>query len=178
MSLHHVCLILALAWTTSQPPAAQKPATPQEKPAPAAVTVDPKDLPVSLDRIQKALANTPKLRFDPEGRPVFRVQVFGAQPTIDEILGPDWATGPAKYGNMTHQDFLAMVTPDEMRGFAEYSNAEGAQLAASSLALQWALQKSLRKLRETSNEREREAARKEVLEALNALEAARAKAKK
>ena len=166
--------VLAVATVISGPAeAAQKPA--QDKPQPPA-TVAPDELPVSLDRIQKALANTPKLRFDTEGRPVFRVQVFGEQPTIDDILGPDWAKGPTKYGTMTHQEFLAMVTPQEFQGYAAYTNKEGAQIAASSFALQWALQKAIRKFRETQDAREREAARQEVLEALNALEAARAKA--
>jgi len=176
MHLHHCCLILLIASTSFQSPAAQKPAAPQEKPATAAIDV--KDLPVSLDRIQRALANTPKLRFDPEGRPVFRVEVFGKAPTIDDILGPDWATGPVKYGTMTHQEFVAMVTPKEMQGFAEYTNAEGAQLATSSFVLQWTLQKAIRKFKETQDEREREAARKEVIDALNALEAAQVKMKR
>jgi hypothetical protein len=172
MALHLVPLILLLA---VQAAPAQKPATPQEKPAPAA-TVNPTELPVSLDRIQKAIANTPKLRFDTAGRPVFRVQVFGESPTIDDILGPDWEKGPVKYGTMTHQEFLAMVTPQEYQGYASLTNKEGMQVAATSLALQWTLQKALRKFRETKDEREREAARKEVIDALNALEAARAKA--
>lgn len=156
---------------------AQKPTPPQEKPA-AAVKVDPNELPVSLDRIQKALANTPRLRFDEKDRPVFRVQVFGEKPTIDEILGSDWERGPVKHAGMTHQEFLAMVTPRDMQGYAEYTNKEGAQLAASSFLLQWTLQKAIRKFRETEDEREREAARQEVIDALNALEAARAKARK
>ena len=175
MHLHHCCLILLMTGALGQAP--QKPTPPPQKPA-AAATVDPKELPVSLDRIQKALVNTPKLRFDTEGRPVFRVQVFGEQPTIDDILGPDWATGPVKFGGMTHQEFLTMVTPKEMQGYAEYTNAEGAQIAASSFVLQWTLQKALRKFRETKDAREREAARREVIDALNALEAARAKSKK
>ena len=193
MHLHHYALIFVLVAPYGAPPdlrgpaydtpdlrgpayGAQKPATPQQKPP--AETVGARDLGVSLDRIQKALANTPKLRFDEQDRPIFRVQVFGAQPTIDDILGPDWATGPVKHGAMTHQEFLAMVTPKDMRGFSEYTNAEGAQLAASSFLLQWTLQKAIRKFRETEDAREREAARQEVIEALNALEAARAKTKK
>ena len=197
MHLHHYCLIVLIAVAPGVPdlrgpaygesagspglrgPAyaqsAQKPAVPQEKPA-AKTTVDTKELPVSLDRIQKALANTPRLRFDTEGRPVYRVQVFGENPTIDDILGPDWAKGPVKYGTMTHQEFLTMVTPQEHQGYAGFTNKEGATIAATSLALQWTLQKALTKFRESQDAREREAARKEVMDALNALEAARAKA--
>ena len=180
MHLKHCCLSLLLgaALTPVAPAAAQAttqpPATAQQKPESAA-KVTPEDLPVSLDRIQKALANTPKLRFDDQQKPIFRVQVFGENPSIDDILGPDWAKGPVAYGAMTHQEFLNMVTPKDVQGFSAFSNSEGATIAATSFALQWTLQKAIKKLRETTDEREREAARQEVLEALNALEKARAK---
>lgn len=134
------------------------------------------ELPVDLERIQKALARTPMLRFDDQNRPVFRVQVFGEKPTIDDILGKDWAKGPVPYGGMTHQEFLNMVTPTEARGYSGFTNKEGMTVAATSLVLQWTLQKAIRKFKETKDEREREAARKEVMDALNALEEARAKA--
>jgi hypothetical protein len=146
----------------------------QQKPQPP---VDPAALPVNLERIQRALANTPKLRFDPKSnRPVFRVQVFGEKPTIDDILGPDWAKGPVPHGAMTHQEFLKLVTPQDHQGYAGFTNKEGITLAASSYLLQWTLQKAIRKFNETQDAREREAARKEVIDALNALEEARAKA--
>jgi hypothetical protein len=138
--------------------------------------IDARDLPVSLDRIQEALAHTPMLRFDKNDRPVFRVQVFGEKPTIEDILGPDWANGPVKHGSMTHQEFLALVTPEDVQGYAAFSNKEGATVATTSFLLQWTLQKALQKFRETQDERERAAARQEVIEALNALEQARAKA--
>jgi hypothetical protein len=154
----------------------QKPAPQQEKPRAEAPVIKPEDLPVSLERIQEALAHTPMLRFDESDRPVFRVQVFGEKPTIDDILGPDWARGPVRHGSMTHQEFLALVTPKDVQGYAAFSNEQGATVAATSFVLQWTLQKALRKLRDSRDERERAAARQEVLDALNALEAARAKA--
>ncbi len=175
-------LVLLIASSTPLPQGAaqQPPATPpaqqepQQKPQPDPESIT---LPVDLDRIQRALANTPKLRFDPKtNRPVFRVQIFGDKPTIDDILGPDWAKGPVPYSGMTHQEFLAMVTPEEHRGYAGFTNKEGITLAASSYLLQWTLQKAIRKFNETRDEREREAARREVIDALNALEQARAKA--
>jgi hypothetical protein len=172
MRLLPLCLILSSAL------AAQQPTPPAEKPQTGTVKVDPADLPVSLDRIQRALANTPMLRFDEKDRPIFRVQVFGDKPTIEDILGPDFAKGPVKYGGMTHQEFLNMVTPKDVQGYAAFSNTEGATVAATSFALQWTLQKALQKFKETRDERAREAARQEVIAALNALEEARAKAGK
>ena len=116
--------------------------------------------------------------FDELQKPVFRVQVFGDKPSIDDILGPDWDKGPVPHASLSHQEFLKMVTPEDVQGYAAFSSGEGATIAATSLLLQWTLQKALRKYRETTNEREREAARREVMEALDALEKARARAGK
>lgn len=160
-----------MASVMAQAPPAQAP--PPQKPPAATVTAD--ELPVSLDRIQQALASTPKLRFDDQDRPVFRVEVFGEKPTIEDILGPDFARGPVKHGAMTHQEFLNLVTPKDVQGYAAFSNKEGMTVAATSFLLQWTLQKAIQKYRETKDERAREAARREVMEALDALEKARAK---
>jgi len=184
MVLAHSCLIVLMAsspfvpWAhsaASQTPPPQSTPAPQ-KPQAETPKVDPTVLPVDLDRIQRALAKTPMLRFDAQEKPVFRLQVFGDKPTIDDILGPDWDKGPVKHGSMTHQEFLNMVTPKDVQGYAAFSNTEGATVAATSFLLQWTLQKAIRKFNETKDERAREAARKEVVDALNALEAARAKA--
>ena len=168
-----IVFAITLGLSQAQP---QQPKPTTETPQKSAAKVDPADLPVSLDRIQRALAKTPVLKFDQEQKPVFRVQVFGDKPTIEEILGEDFGKGPVPYGGMTHQEFLDMVTPKDVQGYAAFSNKEGATVAATSFLLQWALQKALVKYRETRDERAREAARQEVLEALNALEEARAKA--
>ena len=170
-----VLLISLSQSATGTIPRSQSQQPPQSQQQPQPLRIDPKDLPVSLDRIQRALAHTPMLRFDKD-RPVFRVQVFGEKPTIEEILGPDFGSGPVPYGRLTHEEFLSLVTPKDVQGFAPYSNEEGMQLAASSYVLQWTLQKAIKKFAETRDERAREAARTEVLQALDALEAARAKA--
>lgn len=182
MTLPSICIMLVFALPAETPrtsasggTVAQKPASPQEKPQPA-VKIRPEDLPVSLERIQAALARTPMLRFDQQARPIFRVQVFGERPTIEDILGPDYVPGPVPHGSLTHQEFLQMVTPKDVQGYAGFSNEEGAVVASTSLLFQWTLQKAVQKLSESRDEREREAARKEVLEALNALEQARVKA--
>ena len=154
---------------------AQKP-TPEQKKTQSAVA--PVDLPVDLDRIRKALAETPKLRFDESQRPVFRVEIFGKSPTIEEIIGSDWSTAPLPHGTLTHQEFLKMVTPSDLQGYGGLTNSEGATIAATSFLLQWTLQKAVRTYNSTQDANQREAARKEVLEALKALEEARAKASK
>jgi hypothetical protein len=162
---------------------AQTPAAPAasaaalQEPA-GAETVPPEpvpELPVSLARIQRALSRPPAIRVRGD-RIVFRVEVLGRKPSIEDILGPDYLKGPVPYGGMTHQEFLNMVTPKDFQGYAAFSNREGLAVAATSFALQWALQKAIHKYETAKQDREREAARKEVQEALAELEKARLKA--
>jgi hypothetical protein len=158
-------------------PAAAEPASRSQQGSQAS-ELDPDSLPVSLERIQKRLATEPAIKLD-SGKPVFRVEVLGKNPTIEDILGPDYLKGPVSWGGMSHQEFLNMVTPQDVRGYAAFSNKEAFTVAATSVALQWALQKAIQKLsdaRDARKEREQEAARQEVLDALNALQHARAKA--
>jgi hypothetical protein len=132
---------------------------------------------VSLDRIQRALSKPPAIRLlEPQGRngrPVYRVDVEGAKVDIQSILGKDFLRGPVPYGAMTHQEFLDMVTPNDVKGFAPFSNTEGMIVAATSIALQWAVLKAVDKLKQAQDARARERARAEVEEALEALRRAR-----
>src|SRR5262249_38046856 len=92
--------------------ALQQPATPQAATPPAAeppqVNVD--DWPLSLERIQRALAGPPPITLS-EQHPVFRLEIVGRKPTIEDILGERFWIGAAPYGGMTHAEFLEMVTP-------------------------------------------------------------------
>jgi hypothetical protein len=136
------------------------------------VTVDPDALPINIDRIQRRLSRPPAIR--PEtSRQVFRVEVFGRSPTIDEILGPNWRRGPVPSGTMSHQEFLNMVTPKDVQGFAAFDNRQAMMVAATSFALQWALRQAVQKLDDARSERQREAAQREVEAALAALRRAR-----
>ncbi len=138
----------------------------------AVQALDPDALPVSLDRIQRRLSRPPAIR--PEStRHVFRVEVFGRNPTIDEILGPNWRKGPTPYGAMSHQEFLSVVTPKDVQGYAMYDNKQAMVVAATSFAMQWALRQAVKKLDDARTERQQEAAQKEVNEALAALRRAR-----
>jgi hypothetical protein len=156
--------------TPPVPPAAP-PATGTQSEPP--VSVD--DLPVSLDRIQRGVAQPPAIRLQLD-RPVFRTEVIGRWPTIEELLGPDFARGRANYGGMTHQEFLNMVTPKDVQGAAAFSNAEAMTVFGTSFALQWVLQRALQRYRDARTEREIEAAKREVDEALRELDRARRKA--
>jgi hypothetical protein len=138
------------------------------------------ELPVSVTRIQRALSNPPTIRLlQPEtrdGRQVYRVDVEADKIDIQSLLGKDYLRGPAPYGAMTHQEFLNLVTPEGVRGYAPFSNAEGMVVAATSIALQWAVLKAIDKFKDASDDRAKEQARKEVQDALEQLRKARAAA--
>jgi hypothetical protein len=139
------------------------------------VTVDPDALPISIDRIQRRLAQEPAIRPN-DARQVFRVQVIGRSPTIDEILGPNWRRGPVPASAMSHQEFLNMVTPRDVQGYAAFDNRQALMVAATSFALQWGLRQAMQKLDDARSERQREAAQREVDQALSALRKARREA--
>lgn len=172
------CFVLsALASPARQavpPPAAvTRPSDPPQKSEPA--PLDPQDLPVSIERIQRALARPPAAPLSAD-RPVFRVEVFGRTPKITDFIGTDIFKGPVPRGSSAHQEFLAMVTPDDVRGYAAFSNGEGITVAITSYAnamLQAAALRAIRKYKAAAKGREREAARREVAAALAELERAR-----
>ena len=82
------------------------------------------DLPVSVEKIQKAISRPAAIQ-PRSDRVVFRVEVFAKKPTVEDILGPDYLKGPVPYGGMTHSEFLNMVTPNEFKGYSIFTNKEG-----------------------------------------------------
>jgi hypothetical protein len=145
---------------------------PQQQPAAPAPT---EELPVSLERIQRALSTKPAIELK-EQNPVFRLEIFGRKPTIEDILGERFWIGPTPYGGMTHQEFLDMVTPKWAQSYGAFTGKSLLAATALTLMEQWALKGAIYKFRNAIDNREREAARKEVMEALAALERARAAA--
>jgi hypothetical protein len=145
--------------------------------AAATATASPtsEELPVSLDRIQRALSGPPPIQLK-EQHPVFRLEVFGRKPTLEDVLGEKFWFGPTPYGGMTHKEFLDMVTPKEAQPFGAFSGRYLVAETALALVEQWALKSAIRKFQSARDEHEREAARKEVLDALAALEKARREA--
>ncbi len=157
-------LAAALIAGSQQPvvPAAQTDSGDPLKPAastPAPSGDSTGELPVSLERIQRALSRPPAIRLE-GGRNVYRIEIIGRKPTIEDILGPDYLKGPTPAGAPTHQEFLDLVTPKDFQGYAAFNNREAMTVAATSFALQWALQRAIHKFETAKQEREREAARK------------------
>ena len=106
------------------PPASAPTAQSQNPAAPADTSGN--NLPVSLDRIQRALEGPPPIKLQ-EAHPVFRVEVFGKKPTLEDLLGEKFWVGNTPYGGMTHQEFMQMNTPKELQPYAGFT---GKYLAA------------------------------------------------
>ena len=174
MVMAAVPLVFAVLLSVQQAPAAtsaaQAPAAAVTSPGAAQTPAD--DLPVSLERIQRALAGPPQIQLKEE-HPVFRLEIYGRKPTIEDILGERFWVGPAPYGGMTHQEFLDMVTPKLAQPYAGFTGKYLIAETALTLMEQWALKSAVRHFRDARSEHERNAARKEVLDALAALERAR-----
>jgi len=161
-------VLFALLIAVQQPQATPSSPAPSSSSSPSS----PSDLPVSLARIQRALAGPPPIELK-EQHPVFRLEIFGRQPTIEDVLGEKFWVGPAPYGGMTHNEFLDMVTPKLAQPYAGFTGKYLVAETALALAEQWALRAAIHKFRDAKGEHDREAARKEVLDALAALERAR-----
>jgi len=163
-------LLATLLFVASQQPATPAPSSvaPAQVEQPATTS----DLPVSLDRIQRALSAPAGIDLK-EQHPVFRLEVIGRKPTLEDILGERFWIGPTPYGGMTHQEFLDMVTPKLAQPYAGFSGGYLLAQAALTIAEQWALKSAIKKFQTALTDREREAARKEVMDALAALERAR-----
>jgi len=166
-------LVLMQQPAAPQAPAASAPATAQGDAQGPAIVVE--DLPISLDRIQRALAAPAPIELK-EAHPVFRLEIFGRQQTIEDLLGERFWIGPVPYGGMTHQDFLNMVTPQLAQSYAGFSGKYLVAQTALTIAEMWAfngVKTAIKKFKEAQKENEREAARKEVVDALAALDRAR-----
>ena len=162
-----ILLLVASQQSTAPAPSTAVPAQ-AEQPA----TATSSELPVSLDRIQRALSAPPAIDLK-EQHPVFRLEVIGRKPTLEDILGERFWLGPTPYGGMTHQEFLDMVTPKLAQPYGGFTGGYLVAQAALTIAEQWALKSAIKKFQSALTDREREAARKEVMDALAALERAR-----
>lgn len=82
------------------------------RPAPS-IEVD--ELPISIARIQRKLAQLPATTTeDNHGlRLNYYIEVVGKAPPIDVLRDFDVNSGPVPFSAPTHQDFLSFVTPQE-----------------------------------------------------------------
>ena len=72
------------------------------------------ELPVSLARIKRKLAQAPPSHASPLRLDVY-VEVVGKAPAFRIFEGIDLHAGPVPYGAPTHSDMMRHVTPEEFR---------------------------------------------------------------
>ena len=139
-----VFLVLALAAPAADARQSPPPAPPPDQPA--RVPKPPADLPVSLDRIRKSLAERPGLSASLPWRkdlPRFYVEVLGT-PSFDAFLqGFDLVNGPVPRAGMTHSEFMSMVTPKELYSQAGFGAAEVLQSALFFKGAEWLGRKAI-----------------------------------
>jgi len=148
-----------LATTLFLSPAISSGQTPTT-PAPAAVT-DPMPevtvpiTPGDLARIRRALTSEPAVKID-DDQLRFYMQILVKRPTFAEFAkGYDFQNGPTRRGNpMTHNEFLAMVTPKEMQSQLGITARETLEFAFTNWLGQALVKRAFEDLQKAKSERE------------------------
>lgn len=152
-----VCLAVLLATLVPVRSTAAQPAQPRL--AAPAVRAEVDKMPVSLARIRRGLERTPTYQERFEDFRLLTIQnVYGFGPAF-ELYAPDDAAasvgvgaGAARYGGVTHSEFLAQLAPRNFQ--APVMNLSGGVMALTN----WAAQKR----REAQRRKEAEARKKQL----------------
>ena len=138
MTFFCVLLLAAAAGSVQEPqnpPATRAPTT--QHPADTSTSDGSSDdLPVSVDRIRSKLSEPPGDQA-PAGAVRLSRRSVGAE---DHHRRHPWVRTISRgrsrqsLGGMTHQEFLDLVTPKDVQGYAAFSNGEAAMVAATSFA--------------------------------------------
>ena len=115
MSVKPLALVLAVAlgWG-ALPGRLQAGPSPQQSTGGDLNLLRAEELPVSLSRIRRKLAQAPPSRASPLRLDVY-VEVVGKAPAFRIFEGVDLQAGPVPYGAPTHSDMIRHVTPQEFR---------------------------------------------------------------
>jgi hypothetical protein len=180
--------VLTVSWAViaalGPAPALAQPARPPTPVARAEASPpgDSADLPVSLDRIRRGLAQADTLQRAAarQRQPMFRIEVDGELPSFSTFIAEgESLASPAPWGGMTHAEFLTMVTPPQARAFGASTNGDLLQVLATSLLGGYAIQGAsalIGKVPDLIRQGREAAARREVQQALADLERRRREA--
>lgn len=168
---------LAVALVAS-PVHAQSPQEPVAQPVEVApepavtVPITPGD----LARIRRALDSEPAVRID-DDQLRFYMQILVKQPTFAEFArGYDFRDGPTRGGNpMTHNEFLAMVTPKEMQSSVGITARETLEFALTNWLGQTLIKRAFEDLQKAKSEREVQEIRDRIERELASLKGAEAR---
>lgn len=141
-----------------------------------AASQPPEERPYSIERIKEKLEEEPPLlSLNLEGVPVFRLEVIERRPRSFDLPNQfdiPWRPRPAF--TSWHNEFLTMVTPEEVRPFSPmYTNSEMAQLVGTSLASLGVIElatAAVHRLQDARRRAREAGAREEVDEALREFE--------
>lgn len=140
---------------------------------PPSVSVAPGD----LARIRRALDSEPVFKID-ASQLRFYVQITGRPyRTFAEFAkGYDFINGPTRRGNpMTHNEFLAMVTPREMQSQVGITARETLEFAFTNWLGQTLIRKAMDELKEARSEHEIQAIRDRIERELEMIRGAEAR---
>lgn len=142
---------------------AQTPTTP---PSEASSPITAED----INRVRKALETPPTLNLD-ENRLRYYVRILARKASLmDLVEGYDFRGGPTRRGNpMSHQEFLALVTPREMQSSGGITAMETLQFAFTNWLAQTLVKKAVEDLRNATSEREVQEIRNRIDRELAAL---------
>lgn len=114
-----VARIVVVGLFTAAPAVAQEaapaPVTTSAADARPAPSIKVDELPISIARIQRRLAQLPATTTEENHglRLNYYIEVVGKAPPIDVLRGFDVNSGPVPFSAPTHQDFVRFVTPQE-----------------------------------------------------------------
>jgi len=162
-----VQLVAVLLGTAAISAAQQPPASGPPAPDPPAE---------QLAQIKAALGRPPLVNLD-ERQLQFYVEIVAKQPRFaDYIKGYDFIHGATKGGNpMSHQEFLAMVTPKELYSSAGITATEQLQGAVTNWVAQKLIARALEDIKNAHSDKEVEEIRQRIDRELAALNASASK---
>jgi hypothetical protein len=142
----------------------------QQNPPAAQAQPEEDSLPVSLDRIREGVARESRLELK-GGSPHYYVEVLGRFPRFETFLeGFDLKNGPVPGAGMTHQEFLAMVTPKDLSSANVTPALDTLIVGLQTLAVKWFAAKVAKSISNARRERELQRIREEIRQALEEIE--------
>ena len=134
-------------------------------------------LPVSIDRIKKALATQPTLKLEPPIRddiPRYYMEITGT-PSFETFLQDfDLVNGPVPGAGVTHGEFLQQVTPKELYSQAGFGGLDVLTANLGFAAIMYLATKAFNAMREAKDERELQQIREQIRRELEELQKANA----
>jgi hypothetical protein len=162
--LRTVAAILVVSIAAPHGLMASQTASSQQAPPPA------QQLPVDMEKIREALKQNPQMRLNTDELR-FYVDIIGRIPTFEEIVGDfDLKNGQVPGAPMTHEEFLAMVTPRDLHSTTGISAMETLTVALTSYGMLTLVKRAYEEYKKAQTERERRAIQERIERELRELE--------